>query len=679
MSSVSRPPASSSPQPPAHHKHGIVIAGLDQPQTITDLLREHPPEDSGFQAPIYVLETDKEIVNAYRQESSALDWPERVHVFAGEDCVEQFLEMLRTQLDCWLPRHIVATGHRTVDLARTVAARLDLLVKEQTDLIEETRSRIASRWEDRGMAYWASRYAEIREGARARVLISTTRFSTFMKHAAQDLAEAMEADGHQVRLLIEPNTSTGITPLLCLEAIESFDPDLVVVINFPRSMHADLFPDGCPHVCWVQDAMGHLFKQGQPKPSPMDFIVGHIYTESSLVAGYADDALLSFPVPVSQRKFHCGPVSDELAQRYTCDIAYVSHQSATPSAFHKQFVREFPIIQQAAFERARDAVIETMSAWSDSVVTQQLHRISGQLAHEMTKSDDKNIKNLLFKQYINPIAERIIRHQTLEWAAEIARTHQLDFRIFGKGWEHHPSLHSYAAGEIEHGDALRACYQSAKVHLHASVNGCGHQRIFECACSGGLILCRRSWGEVYRQNRLQMSDFMRQGLPADASLVEWKCPAYLIEKHPQLKAIMNDRARIKTPTSGWDHDLLERILAGTVACETDESGNPHLVLYAQIANDERFSHRLVPSTPQQMRPLEILGDPLELTFSTSEELEERILKAIHDPTWRSARSTGIADRVRERVSMSRFGRELIALVINKLSEPHAAELSEAGA
>ena len=41
-------------------------------------------------------------------------------------------------------------------------------------------------------------------------------------------------------------------------------------------------------------------------------------------------------------------------------------------------------------------------------------------------------------------------------------------RIFGRGWESHPTLGEFAAGELASGRRLRAAYQASSVSLQAN-------------------------------------------------------------------------------------------------------------------------------------------------------------------------------------------------------------------
>ncbi len=660
MSNASNRPSNQANASTAHHKQGIVLAGLDRAQMIDDLIRDYPADVNGFSVPIFVIDADQARVDAVAASDLPSKWGSRVQFFAGPSCIEDLCNVLNENLDCYLPRHIVATGNHTVSLAKQMAAKLDALVRQQTQRTESLYAQLADRWKERGYEYWEERYRQIAEGSPARVLVVTTRFSTFIRHSADDLAESFGDLGHDARLLMEPNTHTNITPTLCLQTIEDFDPDLIVVINFPRDMHRELFPDGCPHVCWIQDAMPHLFRTMERSPSPLDFVVGHIYSNAAGLRGYLPEACLEFPVPVSESKFHATPVDAKVKESKKCDIAYVSHQSQTPEAFDREFTKQFNAQQLPAFVDCRAAVQAAMENWYDGDQHAVLVDAQHALAKALNHPADGAVSDLLWNQYIHPLAERIIRHQTLHWASEIASVHNLDFRIFGNGWHDHPTLNQHNAGPLPHGQALRECYQSAAVHLHASMLGVGHQRVFECALSGGLPLVRRSWGEVYYADWLRMFEFINAGHTPDASLVKWKHPAYTIKNHPELQSILDDRARIKPPVQGWDHTPFEHV-------------------YAQIRSDDSLYYWDGHINPKQLRFLDILAEPIDLTFCTKDDLERCILRAINQPDWRKAVSAKIAQNASETLSMNTMAKQLLELVANRLTLPTNAKTLEPSA
>jgi Trm5-related predicted tRNA methylase len=62
-----------------------------------------------------------------------------------------------------------------------------------------------------------------------------------------------------------------------------------------------------------------------------------------------------------------------------------------------------------------------------------------------------------------------------------------------------------------------------------------------------------------------------------------------------------------------------------------------------------------------------------MTFSTPEELEERILRACTDPEWRDRLSTETRQRVIDHMSMGQFAEKLMRFLCTELGCPAPAE------
>lgn len=627
---------------------GVVLVGLDRAEVFEGIIREHPPQPNGYSAPIYLVEPDRTRGEAFAR-SRGVDSDTRFRCFFGDAGVQDLLDWLEDRLDqIALPRTIEVSGVHNANPARSIAAQIERLVAEQDKQTRASRSLLMARVQLRGSAGWAERYATIRSGGAARVLIVTTRYSTYIQHACEDLAESLGGMGHEVMVLREPDTHSAMTPLRCLRAQERFDPDLCVVVNYPRAMHDAQFPAGTPHVCWVQDAMSHLFSPLPTKTETNDFIVGHIYDDAPGVQAFEERNRMAFPVPVSTHKFHPAPVPDKLRDRYACDLAYISHQSEPAEQFHKRFVSRFPDHLNAYFGALHQRVVSIAERWESTLPNKALRALREHAGSGLGKGDPEQVGGVLWSQYLHPMLERLLRHQMLTWAGEIAERHGLDFRLYGRGWDAHPSLSRFAHGELPHGEALRAAYQCARVQLHASSLGCGHQRLGECVCSGGLMLTRRSWDEFMRENLYRARLYIESDAEPDACLVHWRQACYGLRNHPELRAIIEERAHIPRPELGWDHEPL----GGEVYAKID--GHPWV----------RYIQGPVPD--QAQRALTLLDDPYELTFSTREELETGILRGIEDDSWRNERSAAVRARVSQRLSMDRFAASVLEMVSNRM-------------
>ena len=648
--------ATQAPNPNASSP-GVIVVGLDRPQLIDTLLAEYPQQPNGYSTPIYLIEPDRTRGEALLSE---LDDSPRFRCFFGSTAEQDFVLSIRNRLhEVSIPRTIEVSGHHHTTRARAIATQIERLVTEQAEQVKSCRVAIEQRVQSLGLDGWSHRFDSIRSGEPARILIVTTRYSTYIQHACEDLAATLKQQGHETLLLREPDAQSKLTPLLCLHAQQEFEPDCCIVVNYPRVMHEEYFPAGMPHVCWVQDAMAHLFSDLPAEPEPTDFIAGHIYHKANGVQAYPQPNRLQFPVPISTRKFHPDPVANELRDRYACDIAYISHQSQPASIYHDTFVAQFPQHMHPHFDTMRLRLDDIVQQWEAKPVNAALKSLRRDMAGGFGKPDDTQLQQMLWTQYLHPMLERLLRHQTLEWAVEIAETNNLQLRIYGNGWDTHPTLARFAQGQLPHGEALRAAYQCSRVQLHASSMGCGHQRIGECVLSGGLMLARRSWDECYRENLFKMQAFLESEPEPDACLLADRRPCFTLRNHQQLRTIIEERARIPRPIVGWDHE------------QFDDG------IYAPIDAQSQPQFRTDTLPVLNQRPLQLLDDPDALTFSTQDELETGILRAVRDDAWRAARSVGTRTRVTDIVSMDRFAESMIELLCDRLTPEKPAALAGA--
>lgn len=630
--------------PPADgHVRGVVVAGLSDDDLVERVLAALPACADGYETPVDVVEPREDAARAVASRYGAGG---RVRVYSGVDAVTRFIAARRAAIGTSLPKHVIrGSGGPAPAWLGELVRGLETLVREQQTLDAELRGKLKQRWAARGVSHWCARFAAVRAGkATARVMIVTSRYSTFVRHAAEDLAQAVRGLGHHAAILMEPDAHATLTSCFYLDMVDRFDPDVIVGINYPRSAMGDALPDGWPYVCWVQDAMPHLFAGGGPKATSLDFVAGHVYADALERLGYTRERVLEHPVSVSPVKFHSGQVDESARARFECEIAYVSHRSETPRAFHERFERESGMRGPAlaALERARQSVADVVARWPTCEGALEMTPIAERFAAELGKPGDARVIDMLRHQYVAPMAEQMLRHETLEWAATIAREHGLRMRVFGKGWERHPTLASLAGGALGHGDELRACYQLAACHLHASLGGCAHQRVAECAMSGGVALCRRSWAELYFHDWVMSREFVTRGVPPDVCLLRERWPAHVVANHPELMQMVRLRQRLPARAGGWDHAYLDG-------------------LYAQVEYPS-FKPLNIPVPPEQSRPISIMGDALECTFSTMDELRERVLLAASRGEWRRQASGGVARRAAERIGTPAFARRVLELV-----------------
>ncbi len=505
------------------------------------------------------------------------------------------------------------------------------------------------------MEYWQQRSNDIIQGVPARVLVMTSRYTTFLRHSVEDIVESFCDLGHRAEVLMEHDDHSVLLPSRTLHRVLEFDPDLVIVPNFPRSLRKAYFPQGAPYVCWVQDAMSHLFEPTPNAPGEFDFLAGHLFKKATGLQGYKAGNQFAFPVPVSAKKFVPKSDSPEPDRKSWGDIAYVSHQSQPPELLHANFLARCQPGVQPAVIKCYQRVESLIQQWGAGHQFHHLEEIISLFVADVGKAGDAKVHELLRIQYVNPLAERLIRHETLSWVAQIADDHGLDFKLYGNGWDTHPQLARFACGPIAHDEELNECYRGAGVHLHASVNGCAHQRVFECALAGGLPLCRRDWGEVNHQQWLTVQDCFRSGLPTSMPSNNERPGNGMglirtMDTHPAIMRLTDHQKRIMNS-------------------QADSLKSPYESEFFDDRDIDTFFryHTNIPDLQSRLRPIELLGGWSDQTFSTKDELERLFLKYLADDDLRARQSKDIADRVHSQVSMNRFASGVLDMVTSQLA------------
>ncbi len=634
------PEPTPSPTDPLAGPPPRLVVGITNPGTVLRHIAETMPRPNGLVPRLIWIEPDLSgalctlalAANAHSQGSHALtDQLSRTRLFIGPHAVRSCLDWLEDRLDERLPETLFAEQGRTDGLATTISAGLHRLLDLQTARIRHARATNAAS---------TTRPSQIR-----RVLIITSRLTTYVHHVAEDLAEALHRLGLQARVLTERDPDSMPTMLYYSDAIRTDSPDLVININYMRAHMDQSVPESTPVLTWVQDAMPHLLApDGRWTAGPLDFVAGCLY--ESFFDGFRFERAQSLPWPnaVSESKFHASPVDRSRHAHLQCEIAMATRHSEPPRAFLERHVRALGV--QSPLGRATMGIAAGIAPILECSSSQWRYMSSDlrSLTMEQMRSaigcdPAPTAVDLMHNSLTLPLADLLFRQQVATWAAAIAQRRGWRLHLYGRGWSEHPTLSPWAQPELRHGEELRASYQMARVHLHATVRGPIHQRIAEIAMSGGLPLIRRTFEDADRSRNCVCNELFLRGEP-DFFMVNGRHPGYFIANHPSAAALAFQWARMGYQL-GYD---------GTIG------SSPSVLRLMQAANPLEL-----PTTERD--PNRLLFDPPEVTFAHESELEHRIEAAMSDAQ-RSGLSRGIARRCRERFSLDRFAKALIDLVNN---------------
>ncbi len=627
--------------------HAIAIEGLDPPLLAQRVLLATVPDDLGY-AP-RVLLFQREVMRAL-DGLSMVDLSEhlaheRVVVFAGEDAGEAYLRWARSRLGVQLRAGCIGTPGAYARLEPSPEHLVAQVCGEQARREGMLRVRIEERSRGRDPGHAARRFG----ADPLRVLIPTCRYSTYIRHASEDLACALRARGHEARVLIEPDSSSRLSVHAYLEAIDTLDPDLVVLINYPRSMAAGgVLPPEIPFVTWYQDAMPHLFDEKVGRSmGPRDFIVGPIDAQMLRRYGYPPERSLAMPVVVSEEKFHAAPVDDDRRARFGCDVAVVTHHSETPEQMRARLRAESRAdASGASLLDALDADIEDLVEQAHRV---ELRRSLRERMFELCagRADEEHARRIL-RHYAIPLADRIFRHQAIAWAAQVCRKRGWRMRLYGRGWERHPTLGEFAAGELSHGEDLRCAYQCARVTLQMCLTTPLHQRVSECLLSGGLPVCRvtrdhlsGAWIRVKRA-------MSRSRAPYETETVAGVCEGRPVRRVCRRYSIADSADAMRLAS-----------LAGAMGVGV--SGV--LRVSEEKLRDHAPGERLMPVWRDPSRMLPLLD---EHAFVDRDSLAQVLERAIGDDAWRRAIIAREVQVVREHLTLGAMIDKVIAMIRSSL-------------
>lgn len=639
----------------ANHPEPVTIEGISPPWVLIEAINARPVTTAGFAPTIRIVQEDpaEAAAGLAIADLREIIRDERTEWFVGPGAGEVLEAHLAERAGSFTPGpYIPLTTLGTRAVSPSVPDVLDAARRRADEINRSQSARVEATYATRDAAWWCARWEQIASGTGPpmRVLLATSRFTTYVRHAIRDLADAFENAGASVLVLEEPDDHSVLSASSYSGAIAEHDPDLIVAANYPRWKLSSVVPDRVPFVCWVQDAMPHMYEPGAgERTSAMELLVGTITADMLAQNAYPAAQCIAMPVAASTRKFHTGDIPPPLQQRVSCDVAYIGNQSKTPDRTHDRLVQEASDSADAV--RALEAFrphIDRIATRSDVEFGWTALRAAIREAEQEARATlDPVVREHLVRHYGVVMLDRTLRHQTLRWAAEICDRRGWSLGIFGAGWELVEGLAPHARGPLEHGEEARAAYACAAVNLHVSANSIVHQRVLECALSGGLPIARRTADSLagVRHHASFISRDLDRPIPHPhhaGSGCSWV-------SHPELMAAAAQLQRCDFPIGEacW-------LRAG----KWDDLG-PH----AQQALGMRFHAGW------------LMGDLADTTFTDQATLEARIERAITRPAWRANVSRGIAQRVRSRLTHD----SMVETIIHAMGQRLGCAASSGGA
>lgn len=460
----------------------------------------------GYRPPLYFLLKDIERlwVILHVQDWQTLLADSRVRLFVGLGAFDQFRRLLVEDAMCPWPKLSMTVDPSLWPAGLTIDAVLTGAYAGMIEKLSLVRQQLRNAYDLATPESFAALYSS---GKPLKILGITSRYTTFLQYSMRDWLAAFDRLGHRTRLFIEGGDHEVPNNLAIAAACAEFKPDLIVVIDHYRR-EMDGLPEEVPVVMWVQDALTTLFctKAGAAQ-GERDYALGFAQLRMIHEFGYPAERYMPAVVGVNEQRFTPRQLSAAEQAQFSCDVSFVSHASEPAEAMIKA---EIDRLRSAPAVRLLSTIFDQLKAVYDGggIVTEPAvirALIDRSMRDTQTTLPPEQMPSLmdLFTQRIN---NALFRHQSLHWLAEMGA----DLRLYGRGWEKHPTLHRFARGVADNVNQLSLIYQASRINLQVSPHGAVHQRVLEGLASGGFFLIRHCPGDVVERDFMAISRWCAQ-------------------------------------------------------------------------------------------------------------------------------------------------------------------------
>jgi hypothetical protein len=449
--------------PKGHCSEPIAVAGVDQGWLWEQLY--HMPVDapglSGHRPPLFFMSADLQRLRAvlHLHDWQTLLADPRVRLIAGPTAAQQLACLVVS--DLWLapPRLSVTLESALWPAGETFETLMRGCGQERDDRLRRALAAIERRESSLSPGALAD---AMRGPGPLRVLGVSSIFAPAAHQSMRSWLSAMQRRGHITRHACERAAHESIGALALAETVVEFEPDLILLMNHPRPA-LGVLGFAVPCCTWMQP----------------DWLAAKRPRAASTTTRVRDYLL---------RK--AGQFGDQnLAQgrsRFGCEVSFIGHSSATP----RQVMQGVLQFQQSPHARplfeSVFAKLEAVYASGRSVsepvpIQRMIEQTLGELGLAVEEAD------ALLEIFVGRINRAFYRQQALQWLAEMG----VDLRIYGHGWEGHPTLGRFAHGPAMPSD-LPSIYRASVVNLHVCPFSSAATNVFEGLCAGGFFLLRQT-------------------------------------------------------------------------------------------------------------------------------------------------------------------------------------------
>jgi hypothetical protein len=585
----------------------------------------------GHRPPLYFLLPDLQRlwVMLHLHDWRAMLADARARLFAGPDAVERFGRCLAAESTYPWPHRWVTVDPSvwpdgvTMDALQLQALKVQKLLYAQV-CVPPTPAEAA--------AVAARLVAAAAEGRPLRVLGLTTRYSVFIQHSMRDWLAAFDALGHATRLLIEPTDHQSCNTLVIATACDEFLPDLALMIGHYRATVPGI-PPHVPIAMWVQDQLPHIYKADAGAwQGPLDFCVGSGRQHLVSRYGYPPERFLPAPVGVNDQRFAPGPPTAAERAAFECDLAYVSHNSAPADVvLQRELDRRNSPPADRLFRDMFDRSVAHYQGGGAALLEQGVRAMLRDAMATTGVDCGAKVQTEAVQFFQATIGNALFRHQALRWASDLG----VDLRIYGRGWENHPTLARHARGVADNATQLSAIYRASRINLQVIVTGAMHQRMLDGLAAGGFFLLRRCPIDEVGRHYLVLWDWCQRNRVRDEADFRRRADDAVRQACGALDA-----------TLGYDMAAADLPLFDIL----------------QTSAEQSFMNTATGVWPEYDR----------VAFADAAELRARLQTYLGDPDARAAVATAMRTPVVERASYRQITLRLLDMIARNVAQPGAS-------
>ncbi|MBN1764831.1 MAG: glycosyltransferase [Sedimentisphaerales bacterium] len=517
------------------HRFPIAFGGIGTGQELGHCLDHQVNILLGMTRAHYLFEKDPGQIKAllHLRDWSSYFATRELIFFGGTKMTERFNQIFQTLK--YAPP-VVSVGD--VDMVQDFIQQLcnDLKPADDTDYVKQYYTSDEFRHRQERIA---------RGQIQPRILISTSRWTTFLKYCSADYDKAFTQLGCETHFDIEDNDVQFLLDAYNWRHLREFKPDAFFMISHARPTIPYL-PRELPYISHIQDRCGPLLRASDVSDiiSPQDMFICLTPSVQQFVLERKVPIEQTFimPVPVDETMFYPLPPDHLQAEQFTTDTSFIKHGHAAAEDVFVHFLQESLL----AFpdEKLRVDMLNIFQELYRMTCGNNDKRYYEQEMHEFVRSRlPATVDETLLEWFAHQVTVFYIVVQSAAWRSHFLEALDqagIELRLYGNDWQKHSRLGHLSKGPIDREKQLNLVYNFSRINLNINQSATMHPRLAECGLARGFMMVSdhpqdRDWGPArpYFQEDKEVVFFNTR-----ADLID-RCRYYLEHKNQRQEIAQN--------------------------------------------------------------------------------------------------------------------------------------------